>query len=177
MREGRAQPLDGDVRRPPLGDAAQVEPQTSRQPDAPPARFQLDVAPGSRRERASRLAGRRLAPRDHVEVPVLAQVLHLLLRLHCSVVHRYETPVVVVGTLNVGVVVMLLVSVPPLGVGCGVAGVVPALVWWAAWLAVCARWAAPANSAMAATAPQTRRVSVGAVLAPPLPPRPAAPVA
>ena len=55
-------------------------------------------------------------------------LLHLLLSPHCSVVHRYETPVVVVGTLNVGVVVMPLVPVPPLGVGCGVAGVVPALV-------------------------------------------------
>src|SRR5260221_3038540 len=282
MRKGRAQPLDGGVRRPPLGDAAQAEPQTSRQPDAPPARLQLDVAPGSRRERASRLAGRRLAPRDQVEVPVVAQglqlrqqggieesaagvralyrrldrleqqrrchkppagrtiegaqlalgaeprqarvhlaqegqhgvgaglrrlrllwrhgklhahlgchaplrathddarlvrwlLLHLLLRPHCSVVHRYETPVVVVGTLNVGVVVMLLVSVPPLGVSCGVAAVVPALVWWAACLAGCARWTAPAYSAMAAAAPPTRSASVSAVRDPLRTRRPSAP--
>ncbi len=235
MREGRAQPLDGAIRCPPLGDAAQVEPQTVRQPDAPPARLQLDVAPRPRRERASRLAGSGLAPRDQVEVSVVAQglqlrqqggieesiagvrrsqrrldrleqqrrcheppaggtvegaqlalgaeprqahihlaqerqhgvgagfrrtrlprrhgklhahlgchaplrathddarlvcrLLHLLLRPHCSVVHRYETPVVVVGTVSVGVVVMLLAPVPRLGVGCDVAGAVPALVW------------------------------------------------
>ncbi len=68
------------------------------------------------------------APHDDARL-VRRLLLHLLLRPHCSVVHRYETPVVVVGTLSVGVVVMLLVPDPRLGVGCDVAGAAPALVW------------------------------------------------